>query len=121
MELDTLRAALRSDSVAALRGFRKLVDGRSTREFLDADVVPPVDRLLSGLDYLERFSVAPLVSSLAVPCSVVHGEADRVIPVREAEMLAGAIAGARCVIVPKGEHALPWTHPELVGEETLRR
>jgi pimeloyl-ACP methyl ester carboxylesterase len=49
----------------------------------------------------------PLLASLEVPVSIVHGEADPVFPVETARQLAAAIPGARLNVVPGMGHDLP--------------
>jgi pimeloyl-ACP methyl ester carboxylesterase len=49
----------------------------------------------------------PLLSSLAVPTSIVHGDADPIFAVAAAEELARAIPGARLNIVSGMGHDLP--------------
>jgi pimeloyl-ACP methyl ester carboxylesterase len=48
----------------------------------------------------------PLLSSIRVPVSIVHGDADPVFPVGTAEELANAIPGARSRLVPGMGHDL---------------
>ena len=49
----------------------------------------------------------PLLASLKLPVSIVHGEADPIFAVVAAQELAAAIAGARLTIVPGMGHDLP--------------
>lgn len=42
----------------------------------------------------------PLLASVKVPVSIVHGDGDPVFPVEAARQLASAIPGARLMIVP---------------------
>ena len=49
----------------------------------------------------------PLLASLKVPVSIVHGAADPVFPVETAHQLATAIPGARLTVVPGMGHDLP--------------
>jgi pimeloyl-ACP methyl ester carboxylesterase len=49
----------------------------------------------------------PLLASLKVPVSIVHGEADPIFPVETARQLASAIPGARLTIVPGIGHDVP--------------
>jgi pimeloyl-ACP methyl ester carboxylesterase len=49
----------------------------------------------------------PLLASLKVPVSIVHGDADPVFPVETARQLARAIPGAPLMIVPGMGHDVP--------------
>lgn len=49
----------------------------------------------------------PLLASLKIPVSIVHGEADPIFAVAAAQELANAIPGARLQIVPGMGHDLP--------------
>jgi pimeloyl-ACP methyl ester carboxylesterase len=49
----------------------------------------------------------PLLASLKLPVSIVHGEADPIFSVVAAQEVAAAIAGARLTIVPGMGHDLP--------------
>ncbi|MFL5304647.1 MAG: alpha/beta fold hydrolase [Polyangia bacterium] len=49
----------------------------------------------------------PLLASVKVPVSIVHGAADPVFPVEAAHQLATAIPGARLTLVPGMGHDLP--------------
>jgi non-heme chloroperoxidase len=54
-----------------------------------------------------------------IPCLVIHGDADRILPFETtAEKLAKAIK-ARLVKIPNGPHAIPWTHADIVNKELL--
>ncbi|WP_328817934.1 alpha/beta fold hydrolase [Nonomuraea cypriaca] len=61
----------------------------------------------------------PLLAKLNVPTLVLHGEADRLIPVAGGRATAAAIPGARLVTYPGMGHDLPralW--PDIVAEIT---
>ena len=66
----------------------------------------------------------PLLGSLKLPVSVVHGEADPIFPDPTARQLAEAIPGARLRIIPGMGHDLPppfWPAIfEAVGQGTGR-
>jgi pimeloyl-ACP methyl ester carboxylesterase len=49
----------------------------------------------------------PLLASLNIPVSIVHGEADPIFAVAAAQELAAAIPGSRLTIVPGMGHDLP--------------
>jgi non-heme chloroperoxidase len=55
-----------------------------------------------------------------VPTLVVHGDADRILPIdATANRLPGLIADLRYEVIPGGPHNIAWTHPELVNRHLL--
>jgi len=60
------------------------------------------------------------VARIAVPTLVMHGDADRILPITAAGMrTAKLIKGARLVVVEGGPHCITWTHTEIVNRELL--
>lgn len=58
------------------------------------------------------------VGRIDVPTLVIHGDADRIVPLGASGALtARRIKGARLVVVPGGPHCLTWTHPGVVNSE----
>ncbi len=55
-----------------------------------------------------------------VPTLVIHGDADRIVPLSAAGMrTAKLIKGARVLTVKDGPHCITWTHAEEVNAELL--
>ena len=55
-----------------------------------------------------------------VPTLVIHGDADRIVPVAASgELTAKAVKGARKVVIQGGPHGLTWTHADQVNKELL--
>src|ERR1700674_4202299 len=55
-----------------------------------------------------------------VPTLVIHGDADRIVPIAAAgERTAKLIKGARLLVVKDGPHCITWTHAEEVKRELL--
>jgi non-heme chloroperoxidase len=55
-----------------------------------------------------------------VPALVVHGDADRIVPIAASgELTAKAVKGARKVVIQGGPHGLTWTHADQVNKELL--
>jgi pimeloyl-ACP methyl ester carboxylesterase len=56
-----------------------------------------------------------------VPTLVVHGDADRILPLAAtATPTQQAVKGSRLVVVKDGPHGLNWTHAEEVNRELLK-
>jgi non-heme chloroperoxidase len=55
-----------------------------------------------------------------VPTLVIHGDADRIVPITAAGMrTAKLIKGARLLTVKEGPHCITWTHAEQVNSALL--
>lgn len=60
------------------------------------------------------------VARVDVPTLVLHGDADRIVPINAAgARTAKLIKGARLVVVKDGPHAINWTHADEVNTELL--
>jgi non-heme chloroperoxidase len=55
-----------------------------------------------------------------VPTLVIHGAADRIVPIAASgELTAKAVKGARKVVIQGGPHGITWTHADQVNKELL--
>jgi pimeloyl-ACP methyl ester carboxylesterase len=55
-----------------------------------------------------------------VPSLVIHGDADRIVPIGAAGLrTAKLIKGARLAVVKDGPHCITWTHAEEVNRELV--
>jgi non-heme chloroperoxidase len=60
------------------------------------------------------------VARIDVPTLVMHGDADRILPIAAAGLrTAKLIKGARLVVVKDGPHCITWTHAEQVNSELV--
>ncbi len=60
------------------------------------------------------------VARIDVPTLVMHGDADRILPITAAGLrTAKLIKGAHLVVVEGGPHCITWTHSEIVNRELL--
>jgi non-heme chloroperoxidase len=60
------------------------------------------------------------LSRVDVPTLVMHGDADRILPITAAgSRTAKLIKGARLVVVKDGPHCITWTHADEVNTELL--
>jgi non-heme chloroperoxidase len=61
------------------------------------------------------------LARIDVPTLVIHGDADRIVPIQAAgARTAKLIPGARLVTVKDGPHAVTWTHAEEVNAELVK-
>jgi non-heme chloroperoxidase len=55
-----------------------------------------------------------------IPALVIHGDADRIVPISAAGLrTAKLIKGSRLAVVKDGPHCITWTHAEEVNRELL--
>ena len=60
------------------------------------------------------------LARIDVPTLVIHGDADRILPITAAGLrTAKLIKGARLLVVKEGPHCVPWTHTDEVNAELL--
>ena len=60
------------------------------------------------------------VARIDVPTLVIHGDADRIVPIQAAgQRTAKLIKGARLGIVKDGPHCITWTHAQEVNTELI--
>ena len=60
------------------------------------------------------------VKKIDVPTLVLHGDADRIVPIDAAgRRTAEMVKGARLVVIKDGPHAIGWTHAAEVNKELL--
>ena len=58
------------------------------------------------------------LAAVQVPALVIHGDADRIVPLAASgQRTAKLIEGARLLVVKDGPHAVNWTHAEEVNSE----
>lgn len=86
----------------------------SARRKVPSAVVAYQALACSGHDTRDR------LATIAVPTTVVHGEADEVIGVAEGDKLAGAITGATLERWPGVGHMFWWERPDQTAEVAIR-
>jgi len=60
------------------------------------------------------------LARIDLPTLVIHGDADRILPITAAGLrTAKLIQGARLLVVKGGPHCIPWTHAEELNAELL--
>ena len=78
----------------------------------------PVGTLACVQEWLTDFRED--LKRITVPTLVVHGDADRILPLAATgERTPEFVKGSRLVVVPGGPHGLNWTHAEEVNRELL--
>jgi len=60
------------------------------------------------------------VARIDIPTLVIHGDADRIVPIAASgERTAKLVKAARLSVVKDGPHAVTWTHADEVNSELL--
>jgi pimeloyl-ACP methyl ester carboxylesterase len=60
------------------------------------------------------------VARIDVPTLVIHGDADRIVPIKASgEKTARLVKGARLATIKDGPHAVNWTHADEVNAELV--
>ena len=61
------------------------------------------------------------LAAVDVPTLVMHGDADRILPISATgTRTASLIKGARLVVVKDGPHCITWTHADEVNRELVK-
>jgi pimeloyl-[acyl-carrier protein] methyl ester esterase len=71
--------------------------------------------LAAGLECLASLDVRQRLGEIRVPCRVLHGACDQIVPVRSAQFLAGQIPLAELKVMEGRGHALPFTAPAEIA------
>lgn len=87
------------------------------REAIDRNRPPSSKALRDGLVLLDRLDLRSMVEAISMPCLVMHGEADAVVPAAAGGWLAGHIAGAEFVAFAQCGHAPFLTQAEKFNRE----
>jgi pimeloyl-[acyl-carrier protein] methyl ester esterase len=73
------------------------------------------EEMTAGLACLATCDLRERLGEVAVPCRILHGEGDRIVPLGSAQFLAGRIVGAELEVVRGRGHALPFTAPAEIA------
>jgi non-heme chloroperoxidase len=129
-DVDGIVAAIRADRLAFLTGF--FADFYNLDELLGSRISDEVVRdswnVAAGASPVGTAACPPTwitdfrddLPKIDVPTLVVHGDADRVLPIdATARRLPDLIADCRLVEIPGGPHGMLWTHADEVNEALL--
>ena len=71
--------------------------------------------LAAGLECLAALDLRERLGEIHVPCRVLHGACDRIVPLGSAQFLAGQIPLAELDVLEGHGHALPFTAPAQIA------
>jgi len=130
LQLRALRRDLRRNYARALGEFFQLMFAGAqlprdrfrevVRFAAGAGRVPDETSALAGLELLQRSDLSRQLHKIDYPCLVVHGTADRIIPVEAGRYLAEQIAGSELELLPEAGHAPFLDRPEQFCERIER-
>jgi non-heme chloroperoxidase len=127
---DGIRAALNGDRVAFLSSFFQNFYNadalRGTR--LSDDVVRAAWAIGAGASPKGTYDLVGAwgtdfradLRQIAVPTLIVHGDADRIVPLEvSGQRMPELVKGSRLVVIKGGSHGLNWTHAEELNQALL--
>jgi non-heme chloroperoxidase len=59
------------------------------------------------------------IPKIDIPCLVIQGDADRILPFNSTGPILAKAISARLVTIPGGPHGIPWTHADVLNKEIL--
>ena len=59
------------------------------------------------------------ISHISQPTLILHGEADGIVPIKEARQLSGILSNAKLSILPGAGHVPTMTHPQEIAHEIM--
>ena len=63
--------------------------------------------------YIVQDDLLEFMQSVRVPCHLVWGELDTIVPIRVAEHMKNVIPGATLTVIPATNHGVPFANPDL--------
>ncbi len=63
--------------------------------------------------YIVQDDLLEFMQSVRVPCHLVWGELDTIVPIRVAEHMKDVIPGATLTVIPATNHGVPFANPDL--------
>lgn len=127
--LRAMMAGMKRNRAATLGNFFALsaaprgLDGAEQQALIEAAGSLSDAALADGLDQLDRLDVREALARITVPVLVLHGTADRVIPVQAAEYLVAALPAATLVVHPDptAGHDLPLNAAGWIRDQLAHR
>lgn len=121
--LRALQRNLGRDPRAALEAFHTLcaaparLDETELRVRTEQSLALGLPQLEEGLCVLRTTDLRASLAGIKLPVLVLHGEADQVIPLEAARVLASGIPGARLATRPGAGHDLPLRCTDWVAQQ----
>jgi pimeloyl-ACP methyl ester carboxylesterase len=88
--------------------------------YVEENGLTPIAGLTHRLDLLDRLDLRSILPEIKTEVLVIHGTADRIVPMARHVELVGGLARSKAVLMPDVGHQPHWTHPrelaDLVGD-----
>lgn len=88
--------------------------------YVEENGLTPIAGLAHRLDLLDRLDFRPLLPEIGTEVLVIHGTADRIVPLPRHDELVAGLARPTVALMPGVGHQPHWTHPrelaDLVGD-----
>ena len=81
--------------------------------------LPTTNTLHTGLAWLRDTDLRSSLSALDLPCLLVHGDQDAVVPLPAAQALAASLPRARLAVLPGAAHAPFLSDPDWFAHQVL--
>jgi pimeloyl-[acyl-carrier protein] methyl ester esterase len=119
--LEAMRARIGSECETVLRSFARecaTPDGgkEAATAYLGEACRFSAEDLAEGLRALAEFDLRARVEAIELPCRLIHGSADHIVPLGSARLLAERLPSASLEILSGSGHALPFTHPAEIAQ-----
>ncbi len=102
-----------------------IYDPATPRQRIEEDLAlrrqwfPRPDAYMAQLQAILAWEAYSRLSQIHVPTLVIHGESDRLVPPRNAELIASRIRGAKLVLLPHAGHIFSTDQPEAAQQAVL--
>ncbi len=81
--------------------------------YLDQNGATPIRSLAHRVKLLTTLDLRTILPEIRTETLLIHGREDRIVPLRDYDLLAGSLPNAHGMIVPTAGHMLHLTHAEL--------
>ena len=102
-----------------------LYDTGTPQQVIDEDIAvrrpwfPSREGYLAQLQAIMGWQSFPRLSEIKVPTLVIHGQADRLVPAGNGQVIASQIPGAKLVLLDRAGHIFSSDQPEASHQATL--
>lgn len=126
---DAMKAAIEKDRPAYISEFirhfynidqtqgRSVSDEKMRADFIVANSASPIATLACVSSWLTDFRRD--LPKIDVPCLIIQGDADRILPFEVTGAVLAKTISARLVKITGGPHGIPWTHATQINKEVL--
>jgi len=103
-----------------------IYDSATPRRLIDEDIAirrpwfPTRDGYLAQMQAIVPWESYSRLHEITAPTLVIHGKNDRLIPVRNAELIAGRIPGAQLALIEQAGHLFLTDQPEAAHKAILK-